>query len=76
MLSFPLHIYHTSIRTSNWATLSSLVYGMDATLLVEVEIPSLWILTDVKLDKAEWVQARFVQLNLIDEKHLAAICHS
>lgn len=47
---------------------------MDVILPVEVEIPSLAILTDVKLDEAEWIQARFDQLNLIDEKRLATIC--
>jgi len=75
MLPFALHGYHTSVRTSTRETPFSLVYDMDAVLPVEVEIPSLRILTDVKLDESEWVQARFDQLNLIDEKHLAAICH-
>lgn len=42
---------------------------------VEVEIPSLSVLMDVKLDEAEWIQTRFDQLNLIDEKRLASICH-
>lgn len=53
----------------------SLVYGMDAVCSVEVEIPSLRILIDVKLDGAEWVQAHFDQLNLIIENHLTTICH-
>ncbi|XP_058761722.1 uncharacterized protein LOC131635130 [Vicia villosa] len=57
------------------ATPFSLVYGMEAILPVEVEIPSLRVLTDVKLSEADWVQTRFDQLNLIDEKRLAAICH-
>lgn len=52
-----------------------LVYGMYAVLPIEVEIPFLRILTDVKLDEAKWVQVRFDQLNLIDEKCLAAIFH-
>jgi len=30
---------------------------------------------EIKLEEAEWVQARYNQLNLIDEKRLAAICH-
>ena len=30
---------------------------------------------ETKLHEAEWVQTRFDQLNLIDEKRLAAICH-
>lgn len=47
---------------------------MDAILPIE-EIPSLRILTDIKLDETEWVQAWFDQLNLIDEKRLEAIYH-
>lgn len=54
MLPFTLYGHRTSIRTSIGATPFSLVYGMDASLPVEVEIPSLIILTDVKLDEAEW----------------------
>lgn len=48
---------------------------MDAVLPIEVEISSLSILTDIKLEEAEWVHAWFDQLNLIYEKRLAAICH-
>ncbi|XP_058741363.1 uncharacterized protein LOC131613735 [Vicia villosa] len=33
----------------------SLVYGMEAILPVEVEIPSLRVLTDVKVSEADWV---------------------
>lgn len=74
-LPFALHGYRTSVRTSTGATPFSLVYGMEAVLPVEVEIPSLRVLMDVKLDEVEWVQTRFDQLNLIDEKRLASICH-
>ena len=75
MLPFDLHGYWTSVCTSTGATLFSLVYGMDVVLPVEVEIPSLRILMDTKLDEAEWIQTRLGQLNLIEEKRLAAICH-
>ena len=70
------HGYRTSVRTSIRETPFSLVYGMYAVLPVEVEIPSLRILTNVKLDEYEWVQARLNQVNLINEKRLAAICHN
>ncbi len=40
-----------------------------------MEIPSLRILKEVGLDEAEWIQSRLDQLNLIDEKRLAAVCH-
>lgn len=58
MLPFALHVYRTSIHTSTGATPFSLVYDMDAVLPIKVEIPSLRILTNVKLDEPEWVQAR------------------
>ncbi|XP_039012179.1 uncharacterized protein LOC120141335, partial [Hibiscus syriacus] len=74
-LPFALFAYRTSVRTSTGATPFSLVYGMEAVLPIEVEIPSLRILSEVKLDEAEWVQARYDQLNLIEEKRLKAICH-
>uniref|UniRef100_A0A2N9F3J1 RNase H type-1 domain-containing protein n=1 Tax=Fagus sylvatica TaxID=28930 RepID=A0A2N9F3J1_FAGSY len=57
------------------ATPYSLVYGMEAVLPVEVEIPSLRILSQTQLEEAEWAQARYEQLNFIDEKRLAALCH-
>ena len=30
---------------------------------------------ETKLEKAEWVRARYEQLNLIEEKRLSALCH-
>lgn len=42
---------------------------------MEVEIPSLRIMRDANLEEAEWIQNRLDQLNLIDEKRLAAVCH-
>ena len=50
-------------------------YGMEVVLPIEVEIPSLWVLREVELEEAEWVQARYEQLNLIEKKRMKAICH-
>ena len=75
MLPFTLHGYRTSIRTSTGATPFSLVYGMEVVLPIEVQIPSLRIMKDVDLNEDEWVQTRLDQLNLIDEKRLAVVCH-
>ncbi|RDX62834.1 Gypsy retrotransposon integrase-like protein 1, partial [Mucuna pruriens] len=33
------------------------------------------VLAEAKLDETEWVQQRFDQLNLIEEKRLTALCH-
>ncbi|EOY10467.1 RNA-directed DNA polymerase (Reverse transcriptase), Ribonuclease H [Theobroma cacao] len=48
---------------------------MEAVLPIEVEIPSLRVLKEVQLEEAEWVNARYEQLNLIEEKRLTALCH-
>ncbi|XP_040951540.1 uncharacterized protein K02A2.6-like [Gossypium hirsutum] len=74
-LPFALFAYRTSVRTSTGATPFSLVYGMEAVLPIEVEIPSLWVLAELKLDEAEWVQSCYDQLNLIEGKRLKAIQH-
>uniref|UniRef100_A0A2N9HIE5 Uncharacterized protein n=1 Tax=Fagus sylvatica TaxID=28930 RepID=A0A2N9HIE5_FAGSY len=74
-LPYALCAYRTSVRTSVGATPYSLVYGMEAVLPVEVEIPSLRILSQTQLEEAEWAQARYEQLNFVDEKRLAALCH-
>jgi len=58
-----------------WRLVEQRNKGSKITSSKEVEIPSLRILMETKLEEAEWVQARYNQLNLIDEKRLAAICH-
>ena len=51
-LPFALCAYHTSICTSMGATLYSLVYDMEAAFPTKVEIPSLRILSQIKLLEA------------------------
>ncbi len=58
MLPFALHTYRTTVQTSTRATPYSLVYGMEAVLPIEVEIPFLRILNEAELDEIEWVQSR------------------
>ena len=74
-LLFALHAYRTGVRTLTGPTPYSLVYGMEAVLPIEVEIPFLRVLKEVELEEAEWVQARYEQLNLIEERRMKAICH-
>uniref|UniRef100_A0A2N9GKE3 Integrase catalytic domain-containing protein n=1 Tax=Fagus sylvatica TaxID=28930 RepID=A0A2N9GKE3_FAGSY len=74
------HSYASSSRPSTitlrHTPLPTLWYmGWKAVLPVEVEIPSLRILSQTQLEEAEWAQARYEQLNFIDEKRLAALCH-
>nr|XP_027103190.1 uncharacterized protein K02A2.6-like [Coffea arabica] len=75
-LPYALMAYRTSIRTSTGATPYSLIYGMEAVIPAEVEIPSLRILMEAKLEETDWLKQRHEQLALIDEKRLNAICHS
>ena len=75
MLPFALHTYCTAVRTSIGATPYTLVYGMEAVMPLEVEIPSLRVLIDFELEEVEWAKVRYEQLNLIGEKRIAAICH-
>ena len=53
MLPFSLHGYRTSARTSTKETPFSLVYGMEAVLPVEVQIPSLRIMNEAGLGEDE-----------------------
>ncbi|XP_027181929.1 uncharacterized protein LOC113780320 [Coffea eugenioides] len=52
-LPYALMAYRTSIRTSTGAMPYNLMYGMEAVLLAEVEIPSLCILMETKLDDTD-----------------------
>ncbi|XP_039173722.1 uncharacterized protein LOC120296127 [Eucalyptus grandis] len=74
-LPFALMAYRTLIRTFTRATPFALVYDMEAVLPMEVEIPSLRVLSQAELFEAEWSQQRLEQLNLIDERRLKALCH-
>ncbi|XP_049360770.1 uncharacterized protein LOC125825486 [Solanum verrucosum] len=74
-LPYALLGYRTTIRTSTEATPYMLVYGSEAVIHAEVEIPSLRIIQDVGLDDAEWIRSRHEQLMIIDEKRMDAVCH-
>ena len=58
------------MRTSTGETPFSLVYGMEVVLLFEVDVPSLRILAESRLEEAEWAQTHFDQLNLIEGKRM------
>ncbi|XP_070008268.1 uncharacterized protein [Nicotiana sylvestris] len=63
------------VHTSIGATPYLLVYGTEAVIPAEVEIPSLRIIVEVEIKDNEWVKTRLEQLTLIDEKRMAAVCH-
>nr|XP_009796322.1 PREDICTED: uncharacterized protein LOC104242907 [Nicotiana sylvestris] len=64
-----------SMRTSIGATPYLLVYGTEALIPAEAEIPSLRTIVEAEIEDSEWVKTRLEQLTLIDEKRMAAICH-
>ncbi|XP_027769603.1 uncharacterized protein K02A2.6-like [Solanum pennellii] len=74
-LPFALLGYRTTVRTSVGATLYSQVYGTEAVIPAEIEIPSLRIVVEAEIDDDEWIKTRLEQLSLIDEKRLTSVCH-
>ncbi|XP_070029421.1 uncharacterized protein [Nicotiana sylvestris] len=72
-LSFALLGYCTTVHTSTGATPYMLVYGTEVVIPTEVEIPSLRIIHEAKLDNAEWVESRYEQLALTDGKRMNAV---
>ena len=74
-LPFVLWAYRTSFRTSTRATPYSLVYGMEVVFSVETEMGTLRVTLQQQISKIEWAQARFDQLNLLDEKRLRVADH-
>ncbi|GMQ01405.1 hypothetical protein CsSME_00048056 [Camellia sinensis var. sinensis] len=76
-LPFALWDYRTSIQTSTGATPYSLVYGMEAVLLlpIEIEVPSLQVMAECQIAEADWQQSRFEELMLFDERRLKALYH-
>ncbi|XP_070025441.1 uncharacterized protein [Nicotiana sylvestris] len=75
-LPFALLGYHTIVRTSTGATPYMLVYGTEAVIPTDVEIPSLRIIQEVELSDAEWIRCRYEQLAVIDGKIMNEVCHN
>jgi hypothetical protein len=67
--------YRTSIRTPTGATPYSLVYGMEAVLPIELEVPSLRVMIENEINEADWLSDRFSELMLFDERRLRALYH-
>ncbi|XP_015165281.1 uncharacterized protein [Solanum tuberosum] len=75
MLPYDFLGYIMTVRTSIGATPYLLVYGTEAVIPAEVEIPSLRIIQEAELSDADWVRKRIDQLTLIDEKRMVDVCH-
>jgi len=50
--------YHTTVRISVGAIPYLLVYGTEAVIPAEVEIPSLRIIVEAEIEDSEWVKTR------------------
>ena len=74
-LPYALWGYRTTERISTGATPFSLNYGMEAVLPVELEVPSLRVMLENQVNEIEWVQARYNELAMLDEKRLKAAYH-
>ncbi|XP_070023117.1 uncharacterized protein [Nicotiana sylvestris] len=74
-LPFALLGCRTTVCTSTGATPYMLVYGTEAVIPAEVEIPSLRIIQEAELSDAKWIRSRYEQLALIDGKRMNAVCH-
>ncbi|XP_015054940.1 uncharacterized protein LOC107001384 [Solanum pennellii] len=58
-LPFALLGYRTTVRTIVGATPYSLVYGTEAVIPAEFEIPSLRIVVEAEIDDDEWIKTRY-----------------
>ncbi|XP_070015785.1 uncharacterized protein [Nicotiana sylvestris] len=74
-LSFTLLGYRTTVRTSTGATPYMLVYGTEAVIPAEVEIPSQRIIQEAELDDVEWVKSCYDKLAFIDGKRMNTVFH-
>ncbi|XP_009783987.2 uncharacterized protein [Nicotiana sylvestris] len=74
-LSFALLGYSTTMRTSIGAKPYVLVYGTKVVIPAEVEMPSLRIIQEAKLDDVEWRRVRQEQHMFIDKKRMDVVFH-
>ena len=51
------------------------MYGTEAVIPVEVEIPSFRIIQEAELRNVEWVRKSIGKLTLIYEKRMIVVCH-
>ena len=68
-----LWAYHVTVRTPTQATPFSLVYGSEAVLPLEVQLPSLRVAIQDEITQDEQVQLRFQELDALEEGRLHAL---
>ena len=62
-----------AIRTSTGATPYSLMYGMEAALPAEIEIPSLLMLIEAQLEETKRIKQRYEQLSSVKTRKGAKV---
>ena len=67
-----LWAYRTTYRTPTQAAPYSLVFGVEAVLPLEIEVPSLRIALETNMSLEEQAKIRFDELDAMDEKRLVA----
>ncbi|XP_070029045.1 uncharacterized protein [Nicotiana sylvestris] len=67
--------YNTTVLTSTGPTPYMLVYGTEAVIPAEVEIPPLRVIQEAELSNVDWIRSRYEQLALIDGKEMNTVCH-
>ncbi|XP_075663019.1 uncharacterized protein LOC142632519 [Castanea sativa] len=72
-LPYALWGYRTSIRSSTGATPYSLVYGMEVVLPIEMGVCTLRTVLESEIPEADWLQSRYDQLCMLDEKRLKTL---
>lgn len=75
MLLYAFYTCCTIVKTSTRATPYSLVHRIEVVMPLEVEISSLRVMLDSEIEKYEWANIRYEQLNMISKKRLTIICH-
>jgi hypothetical protein len=68
-----LWAYRVTVRTPTQATPYSLVYGSEAVLPLEVELPSLRVAIHDEITQDEQIRLRFQQLDSLEEDRLNAL---
>ena len=74
-LPYALWGYRTSIRSSIGAIPCSLVYGIEVVIAIEMGVRSLRIVLESEIPKVDWLQSRYNQFCMMDEKRLKALYH-
>ena len=74
-LPYALWAYRTSERIATGATPYSLMFGDEAVIPLEIEIPSLRITLKDVMKEPQYLEARLNQLEALDEKMITALEH-